>query len=45
MPTIHVLDLCRCVRRIVKEKIEKQYIFAVDRTRGPRVKNIIQALA
>ena len=35
IPTIHVVDLARLVRRIVKKMPQKRYIFAIDRTVKP----------
>ena len=35
VPTIHVIDLARVVRRICEENITKEYIFAVDKTKKP----------
>jgi hypothetical protein len=45
IPTIHILDLARVVRRIVNDKIMKQYIFAVDRTIKPSQKRIMEAIS
>ena len=35
VPTIHVTDLARMVKKIYEAKPEKQYIFAIDNTRRP----------
>jgi adenylate kinase len=35
IPTIHIIDLARVVRRIVQDRVTKQYIFAIDRTVRP----------
>lgn len=35
VPTIHVTDLARMVKKIYESKPEKQYIFAIDNTRRP----------
>ena len=45
IPTIHLIDLGRVVRRICDEKITKNYIFAVDRTKKPTQKRITQAIS
>ena len=45
IPTIHICDLARATRRIVADKIEKEYIFAVDRTSRPTQKRLIQAIS
>lgn len=45
VPTIHVIDLARLVKRIVDRRPNQYYIFAVDRTRKPTMKNIVEALA
>jgi hypothetical protein len=35
IPTIHVRDLARTVRRIIDDDLTKNYIFCVDKTRKP----------
>jgi len=45
IPTIHICDLARATRRIVADKVEKEYIFAVDRTSRPSQKRLIQAIS
>jgi adenylate kinase len=46
VPTIHLIDLARIVRRIVVEKPQKkEYIFAIDRTKRPTQKRIVQAIS
>jgi len=45
IPTIHVIDLARIVRRVVKDKIIKPYIFAVDRTPKPTAKRLMKAIS
>ena len=45
IPTIHVIDLARIVRRVVKDKITKPYIFAVDRTPRPTAKRLMKAIS
>ena len=42
MPTIHIIDLARLVRRVVIENPKTYpYIFAIDKTRKPTQKRII----
>ena len=45
MPTIHVTDLARMVKKVYESKPEKQYIFAIDNTRRPTQKKLIQAIS
>jgi len=45
IPTIHVIDLARLVRRIVAEVPENYYIFAVDRTKKPTQKRLVKAIS
>ena len=45
MPTIHVIDLARLVKRIVNKRPNEYYIFAVDRTKKPTMKNIVEAIS
>lgn len=45
IPTIHVIDLARLVKRIVEIKPEHYYVFAVDRTRKPTQKRIVSAIS
>lgn len=35
VPTVHVVDLARMVKKVYETKPEKQYIFAIDNTRRP----------
>ncbi len=35
VPTVHVKDLARMVKKVAETKPEKQYIFAIDNTRKP----------
>jgi len=42
VPTIHIIDLARLVRRVVIENPKVYpYIFAIDKTRKPTQKRII----
>lgn len=46
VPTIHVIDLARLVRRVVIENPkEHPYIFAIDKTPNPSQKRIVQAIS
>jgi adenylate kinase len=45
VPTIHVRDLARFVKRVAEQKPESPYIFAVDRTADPRQRSIIEGIA
>lgn len=45
MPTIHVIDLSRLVKWIVERTPEHFYIFAVDRTRKPTQKRLVDAIS
>ena len=44
LPTIHILDLAKLIKRIIFSKPEKKYIFACDRTKNPLMKNIISSI-
>lgn len=45
IPTIHVVDLARLVKRVVSNRPENYYIFAVDRTRNPTQKRLVEAIS
>lgn len=46
MPTIHVIDLARLVRRVVIENPKEHgYIFAIDKSRKPTTKRIIEEIS
>jgi len=45
IPTIHIRDLARATKTIIDDDIEKDYIFAVDRTKRPTQKRIIRAIS
>jgi adenylate kinase len=44
VPTIHITDLARLVQRIVNDKPNHPYIFAVDRTKKPTIKRIFETI-
>jgi adenylate kinase len=45
VPTIHVTDLARLVQRVVKDKPNHPYIFAIDRTKKPTLKRILDTIS
>ena len=45
IPTIHIKDLARMVKRIADNKSEFPYIFAVDKTKDTSLKNIISSIS
>lgn len=45
IPTIHVLDLARLVRKVVEKKPDSYYIFALDRTRNPTQKRLVETIS
>ena len=45
IPTIHIKDLARIVKRIAENKPEIPYIFAFDRTKDKSLKNIISSIS
>ena len=46
VPTIHITDLARLVRRVVIENPKVHpYIFAIDKTTRPTQKRLIQAIS
>jgi len=45
VPTVHVKDLARMVKKVYETKPEKQYIFAIDNTRRPTQKKLISAIS
>ena len=45
IPTIHIKDLARIVRRIADNKAEFPYIFAFDKTKDSSLKNIISSIS
>ena len=45
IPTIHIKDLARVVKKIAENKPEIPYIFAFDRTKDKTLKNIISSIS
>jgi len=41
VPTIHVTDLARMVKRVYESKPERRYIFGIDNTKKPTQKKLI----
>lgn len=45
IPTIHVVDLARLIKKVYETKPEQKYIFAIDNTEDRRQKSLIQAIS
>jgi len=45
VPTVHVTDLARMVKKIYETKPERQYIFGIDTTKKPTQKKLIAAIS
>lgn len=45
VPTIHVRDLARLVRKIVYNRPESYYVFALDKTKNPTQKRLVNSIA
>lgn len=45
IPTIHVVDLARLVKKVYETKPDRKYIFAIDNTDDRRQKALIQAIS
>lgn len=45
VPTIHVKDLARMVKKIFEAPPEQQYIFGIDNTKKPTQRKLIQAIS
>ena len=45
VPTIHVKDLARMVKKISEAPPEQQYIFGIDNTKKPTQKGLVQAIS
>lgn len=45
VPTVHIRDLSRVTKKLIDDKIKKEYIFCVDRTKKPTQKRIITAIS
>ncbi len=45
VPTIHVLDLARLIKRVIRLQPKTNYIMAIDRTKRPTQKKIVTAVS
>ena len=45
IPTIHIIDLARVVKKIIDNNIKKDYIFAVDKTKRPSQKRLVKSIS
>lgn len=45
VPTIHVTDLAKMVKKIYETKPDRQYIFGIDNTKRPTQKKLISAIS
>ena len=45
IPTVHVIDLVRLVKKIYETKPDKKYLFCIDNTEDRRQKALIQAIS
>ena len=44
IPTIHILDLVKIIRKIIEKKPEQKYFFVADKTKNPCLKNILNSI-
>jgi len=45
IPTIHIVDLARVVKKIIDHNVKKDYIFAVDKTKRPSQKRLVKSIS
>jgi len=45
IPTIHVIDLARLVKRVIEKLPPVNYILAIDKTKRPKQKGIVEAIS
>ena len=45
IPTIHIIDLIKIIKRVIEKKPNDKYIFAVDKTKNPSLYNIIKSIS
>lgn len=45
VPTVHVTDLARMVKKVYESKPERSYIFGIDNTAKPSQKKLITAIS
>ena len=44
IPTIHILDLVKIIRKVIEKKPEQKYFFVADKTKNPYLKNILNSI-
>ena len=44
IPTIHILDLVKIIRKIIEKKPQQNYFFVRDKTKIPTLKNILNSI-
>ena len=44
IPTIHILDLIKIIRKIIETKPEQKYYFVKDKTKFPTMRNILNSI-
>ena len=44
LPTIHILDLIKIIRKVVEKKPAQKYFFISDKTKNPTMKNILNSI-
>lgn len=45
LPTIHIIDLAKTIKRVVENKPNERYILAVDRTKNTTMKSLMQSIS
>ena len=45
IPTIHIIDLIKIIKRVIEKKPYIKYIFAVDKTKNPSLNNILKSIS
>ena len=44
IPTIHILDLIKIIRKVIETKPEQKYFFVKDKTKFPTMRNILNSI-
>ena len=44
IPTIHILDLVKIIRKIIEKKPAQKYFFVSDKTKNPTMRNILNSI-
>ena len=44
IPTIHILDLVKIIRKIIEKKPSQKYFFVSDKTKNPTMRNILNSI-